>query len=69
MVRLYPGERFCQLTFTSLDSAAQTRVSRYHKRDIAAGVLPELNSDEVELVRRGDIVTLKKRYGVLRAQD
>ncbi len=69
VVRLYPGERFCQLTLTALESAAQTRASRYHKRDIAAGVLPELNNDEVELVRRGDIVTLKKRYGVLRVQD
>lgn len=69
VVRLYPGERFCQITFTSLESTVETRASRYHKRDIAAGVLPELNSEEVELVRSGDIVTLKKRFGVLRPQE
>ena len=68
VVRVYPGERFCQLTFTALTAPAQTRRSRYHQRDIAAGVLPEQNQDEVRLIRAGDIEALKQRYGALRAE-
>lgn len=65
VARLYPGERFCQLTFTSLDKPAEVKQSRYHRRDIATGVLPEQNQDEVDLVRQGNIKTLKERYRVL----
>ncbi|SRR5579875_2059916 len=64
VVRLYPGERFCQLTFTALTTPAEVRLSRYHRRDIASGVLPELNQDEVRLVRSGNIAALKARYGL-----
>jgi dCTP deaminase len=64
VVRLYPGERFCQITFTALTGPAEIRRSRYHRRDIAAGALPEQNQDEVRLVRAGDIVGLKARYGL-----
>jgi len=64
VVRLYPGERFCQITFTPLTAPAEVRQSRYHRRDIATGVLPELNQDEVALVRSGDIAALKTRYGL-----
>lgn len=64
VVRLYPGERFCQITFTALTGPVEVRRSRYHRRDIATGVLPEQNQDEVQLVRAGDITTLKARYGM-----
>jgi dCTP deaminase len=69
VVRVYPGERFCQLTFTALTAPAQIRQSRYHQRDIATGVLPEQNEDEVRLVRSGDVAQLKERYGVLRGES
>jgi dCTP deaminase len=68
VVRLYPGERFCQLTLTPLNMAVEPRQSRYHRRDIATGVLPEMSQDEVELVRQGDLTTLKARYGVQHAE-
>lgn len=68
IVRLYPGERFCQLTLTSLGAPVEVRASRYHKRDVVEGVLPELSAEEVEMVRRGDIEALKARHGVLRKQ-
>lgn len=66
VVRLYPGERFCQLTFTSLSGPAHARQSRYHKRDIATGVLPEVDAEEIRLIREGNIRALKDRYRVLR---
>ncbi len=69
VVRVYPGERFCQLTFTSLDTPAQTRRSRYHQRDIAAGVLPEQDQDEVRMIRSGDVAGLKARYSASKADS
>ena len=64
VVRLYPGQRFCQLTFTRLNAPVEVRKSRYHQQEIATGVLPEQNQDEIRLVRAGDIATLKQKYGV-----
>jgi dCTP deaminase len=64
VIRLYPGERFCQLIFESLHGPAEIRESRYHNRDIASGILPEQDPDEVELVRKGHITHLKERYGI-----
>ncbi len=64
VVRLYPGERFCQITFTQLAHPVEVRQSRYHRRDIATGVQPELNLDEVTLIRGGNLAELKARYGI-----
>jgi dCTP deaminase len=64
VVRIYPGERFCQLTFTRLTVAATPRASRYQNKDIVVGVLPEHNPDEVELIRTGRIDELKRRFKV-----
>jgi dCTP deaminase len=64
VVRLYPGERFCQITLTRLSIPADVRRSRYHRRDIASGVQPEQNADEVQLVRTGKLAELKQRYAV-----
>jgi deoxycytidine triphosphate deaminase len=64
VVRLYPGERFCQLTFTRLSEPVDARPSRYHQREIATGVLPEQHSEEIDLIRSGDITALKERFRV-----
>jgi dCTP deaminase len=69
VVRLYPAERFCQLTLTSLDEPAEVRQSRYHKRDIATGVLPEQNQEEMDFIRQGNVKALKERFGVLRKRE
>jgi dCTP deaminase len=64
VVRIYPGERFCQLTFTTLTGPTTPRPSRYQNRDIIVGVLPEHNQDEVDLIRKGQIEELKRRFKV-----
>jgi dCTP deaminase len=69
VVRLYPGQRFCQLTFTPLSTPAEVRKSRYHQQGIATGVLPEQSQDEMRLIRSGDIATLKARYAVASTPD
>lgn len=68
-VRLYPGERFCQLVFQRLNHEVQARKSRYHQRDIIDGVdvdsLQEERNSEIELITSGNIKELKSRYSAL----
>lgn len=65
-VRLYPGERFCQLVFQRLSHEVKARKSRYHQRDIIDGVdvdgLAEERQSEIEFITRGDIKKLKEEY-------
>jgi dCTP deaminase len=65
-VRLYPGERFCQLVFERLEHKVTARKSRYHQRDIIDGVdvdsLEAERQAEVELILQGDVKKLKADY-------
>lgn len=65
-VRLYPGERFCQLVFQRLSHEVKARKSRYHQRDIIDGVdvdgLGQERQSEIELITHGDIKKLKEEY-------
>lgn len=62
-VRLYPGERFCQLVFQQLSGEVHTRQSRHHMKDVAEG-LAEEDEQEVNLVTKGDISALKEKYPI-----
>jgi dCTP deaminase len=62
-VRLYPGERFCQLVFQQLTSEVDIRHSRHHMMDVADGLAKE-DTSEVELIVAGDIDDLKKHYPI-----
>jgi dCTP deaminase len=68
-VRLYPGERFCQVVFERLSDTVVARKSRYHQRDIIEGVdvdsLEAERSTEIEIIRSGDIKKLKNEHAVL----
>jgi dCTP deaminase len=65
-VRLYPGERFCQVVFQKLSHDVEARKSRYHQRDIIEGVdvdsLEKERSTEIELIRSGDMKKLKSEH-------
>ncbi|HKU17971.1 MAG TPA: dCTP deaminase [Candidatus Saccharimonadales bacterium] len=67
-VRLYPGERFCQVVFEKLNRSVAARRSRYHQRDIIEGVdvdsLQEERQTEIGLIRNGDIKKLKADHAV-----
>lgn len=67
-VRLYPGERFCQLVFEKLSSSVIARKSRYHQRDIIEGVdvdsLQNERQVEVQFITNGDIKKLKSEHSV-----
>jgi len=62
-VRLFPGERLCQVVFEELKNEVEPRPSKYHQKDIIEGVLME-KKDEVDLLNKGDIKTLKEKYRV-----
>jgi deoxycytidine triphosphate deaminase len=65
-VRLYPGERFCQVVFERLAEPVEPRQSRYHQRDIIDGVdvdsLDLERQTEINLIMSGDIKKLKRKY-------
>jgi dCTP deaminase len=67
-VRLYPGERFCQIVFEKLTAPVAARKSRYHQRDIIEGVdvdsLDKERQSEIELIMSGDIRKLKADFGI-----
>ncbi len=62
-VRLYPGERLCQLVFEELSEPVVPHKSKYHQRDIVEGVQKEKKT-ESSLLMDGDIKTLKDKFGI-----
>ncbi len=63
VVRLYPGERICQIVFEELVEEVNARKSKYHKEEITAGAKKEKRI-EAELILKGNIKKLKKEYAV-----
>lgn len=68
-VRLYPGERFCQVVFEKLTHKVDARKSRYHQKDIIDGVdvdsIETERNIEIELLKTGDIKKLKADHPVI----
>jgi len=60
-VRLYPGERLCQVVFEELSAPVSPRPSKYHQKDIIEGIQME-KKDEVDLIISGDLKQLKEKY-------
>lgn len=62
VVRLYPGERICQIAFEELtEPVLKPQKHKYHKKDIVDGVGKEKET-EAKLVLMGDIKKLKTDY-------
>lgn len=60
VIRLYPGERICQIVFERLEQAVREGYQgRYHG---ILGYKPEANDREVELIRAGKIKDIKKEF-------
>ena len=58
VVRLYPGERVCQIVFEELSEPIATEKSKYHKGDIIDGLKHD-NKKEAKLILAGEIKKLK----------
>ena len=61
VVKLYPGERLCQIVFEELTGPVQARKSKYHKKDIVEGIKKEKRK-EARLILRGQIKKLKSNF-------
>lgn len=64
VIRLYPGERFCQLVFYPLSQKVKPVPSRWHKKDIIIGRLSERKKVEEKLITKGKIKELKQKYSI-----
>jgi dCTP deaminase len=60
-VRLYPGERICQVVFEERSKPVTPRQSKYHQKDIIEGVQTE-KKDEADMILKGDMKTLKEKF-------
>jgi dCTP deaminase len=61
-VRLYPGERLCQIVFEELTGHVEHK-SKYHNKDIIDGIERE-SADESTLILEGKIKQLKADYKI-----
>ena len=68
IIKLYPGERFCQVVFSRLDESVDPEKSRYHKIDIIEGFKRKKDDEdkkeeiEIKLILKGEIEKLKEKY-------
>ncbi len=67
VVRLYPGERMCQVVFETLTEPVEPRLSKYHKHDIVEGIHRE-KQEEVAMIMSGKIRELKAEFDVKKGQ-
>ncbi len=63
VIRLYPGERFCQIVFESLGSNLQPHKSRHHLKDVVDMPEPE-DSEELTLITKGEVLKLKAKFKI-----
>ncbi len=68
IIRLYPGERICQVIFEELGEVVKARPSRYHKKDIIEGLIVGGGAGEreieMDLISRGEIKKLKDEHAI-----
>lgn len=64
VIRMYPGERFCQLVFEELSNTPQLQQSRWHNKDIVVTVQNERSTQEMTYVREGKITLLKRDFAL-----
>lgn len=72
IIKLYPGERFCQIVFEQLDAEIKPRESRYHDKDIIEGMIRKHQSTddkEINMILKGKIRELKDKYKAKEAKE
>ncbi len=64
VIRIYPGERFCQLVFEEVNGLVDIRQSRWHQKDVIITLQKEQSDDETNFVKQGSITQLKKNFSL-----
>lgn len=62
IIRVYPGERFCQIVFYPLSGITKLIKGRWYKKDIVVGRVSERKKIEEEYILKGKIKELKQKY-------
>lgn len=64
VIRLYPGERICQLVFERLEQPVREGYQGRYKDSINQGYRRESSSKEIELIRSGKLKEIKKEFKI-----
>lgn len=64
VIRLYPGERFCQIVFEEISGTPDLQKSRWHNKDVIVTIQDERSKSEMEYVRKGEISALKRDFAI-----
>lgn len=64
VIRMYPGERICQVVFECINEGVEVKQSRWQNSDVIVTIKEERSTIEMEYVRLGNISGLKKDYSL-----
>lgn len=64
VIRMYPGERICQVVFEEIDGDVVVKQSRWQNSDVIVTIKEERSTVEMEYVRKGNISGLKKDFSL-----
>lgn len=62
IIRLYPGERFCQLLFEEVNGFIDVQKSRWHNQDLTKTIKAEKSELEMSYLKSGKISELKRKF-------
>ena len=62
VIRMYPGERICQVVFEEIHTGVDVKQSRWQNSDVIVTIKEERSTIEMEYVRKGNISGLKKDF-------
>ncbi len=62
VIRMYPGERICQVVFEEINGGVEVKHSRWQNSDVIVTIKEERSTIEMEYVRKGNITKLKKDF-------
>jgi dCTP deaminase len=68
-IKIYPGERFCQITFENLTSPSPKPDGTYHQKDVIEGFILKQKSKEIEYIKKGQILELKNDFNIIKEKD
>lgn len=63
-IRIYPGERFCQITFQKLSEPSPKKNGTYHKIDVAEGFVINKKYKDYDYVKKGLVPELKREFKI-----
>ncbi len=64
VIRMYPGERICQVVFEEINGNVEVKQSRWQNSDVIVTIKEERSTVEMDYVRKGNITGLKKDFPI-----